>query len=231
MHHDFSRLKILVVDDQQLVRNLVCQSLRGMGVKPDNLSQASDGSLGLRLLDVRPIDLVICDIEMSPINGLDLLKDLRCGRTMAASNLPFVFLSGHADRGNVVLAARFHVDGFIVKPPKPLDVEKAIDSALSRPRPQIDPFFYLGIATGTEHDKQQASSLLLQERGPVIAAIHPLESIQPGAQLARDLRTQSGHLLLQRGARLTANQLAALRDFRDRYGVSELAIVTEKRIA
>ena len=51
-----------------------------------------------------------------------------------------------------------------------------------------------------------------------------LHSAKPGSVLAEDLRSKSGHLLLPRGASISANQLAVLRNFSDRYGVHQLVI-------
>jgi DNA-binding NarL/FixJ family response regulator len=100
-----AKLKILVVDDQSLVRMLVSQSLQAMGIRAENISQAPD-STAMRTLDMRMVDLVLCDVEMKPMNGLDLLKELRCGHTANVSNLPFIILSGHADRSNVTVAVQ-----------------------------------------------------------------------------------------------------------------------------
>lgn len=228
MSFDVSKLSILIVDDQSLVRTLISQTLQTMGFKLDQIYQAADGTTGMRTLDLRMMNLVLCDVEMQPMNGLDLLKMVRCGHTNNPSNIPFLFLSGHADRSNVVTAVKLHADGFIVKPPKPADVEKAIHSALTRPRPEIDPFSYYHVSTGTEFDKKVFATLFetAQEEekdtneGPPLA----LKQIRPGAILAKDLYSHTGHLLLPRGSSITANQLSVLKEFSNRYGVSVIHI-------
>lgn len=227
MSNELEKLKILVVDDQSLVRTLVSQSLQSMGIRAENISQAPDGSTAMRTLDMRMVDLVLCDVEMKPMNGLDLLKELRCGHTMNASNLPFIILSGHADRGNVTVAVQLHADGFVVKPPKPVDVEKAISQALRRSRPEVDPFSYYGVDTGTDYDKKVFRRLF--EPRPEDLPDGPNETVtvnsaKPGAVLAEDLFSKSGHLLLPRGASISANQLAVLRNYSDRYGVHQLVV-------
>ena len=130
---------------------------------------------------------MLCDVQMTPMNGMDLLKELRCGHTMNPSNLPFVFLSGHADRSNVVLASQLHADGFVVKPPKPADVEKAIVAAMQRKRPEIDPFSYYGVATGSEYDRKVFGRLFdapaLPEAPPGTAV--SLLAVKAGSVLAR----------------------------------------------
>ncbi|WP_434628132.1 response regulator [Chromobacterium sp. CV08] len=226
---DFARLRMLIVDDQTLVRTLIAQALHHMGVKQESIFQAADGTIAMRMLDIRMVDIVLCDVQMLPMNGMDLLKELRCGHTANASNLPFVFLSGHADRANVVLASQLHADGFVVKPPKPADVEKAIQAALQRPRPEIDPFAYYHVATGTDYDKKvfgrlfEVRGLVYQEEPEEHCLL--LDDVKPGAMLTRDLRNKAGHLLLPRGATISANQLAVLKNHRDRYGVSQLYVM------
>ncbi|RQO67168.1 response regulator [Aquitalea sp. FJL05] len=227
MSNELEKLKILVVDDQSLVRTLVSQSLQSMGIRAENISQAPDGSTAMRTLDMRMVDLVLCDVEMKPMNGLDLLKELRCGHTMNASNLPFIILSGHADRGNVTVAVQLHADGFVVKPPKPVDVEKAIAQALRRTRPEVDPFSYYGVDTGTDYDKKVFRRLF--EPRPEDLPDGPNETVtvnsaKPGSVLAEDLFSKGGHLLLPRGASISANQLAVLRNYSDRYGVQQLVV-------
>ncbi|WP_293766097.1 response regulator [uncultured Aquitalea sp.] len=227
MSIELGKLKVLVVDDQSLVRTLVSQALVSMGVKADLISQAPDGSTAMRVLGMRQVDLVLCDVEMQPMNGMDLLKEIRCAHTANPSNLPFIFLSGHADRNNIEVALKLNVDGFVVKPPKPVDVEKAIGLAMKRTRPDIDPFRYYEVDTGTDYDHKVFRRLFeMREQGEEAAQQETvtLLSARADSVLAADLRSKSGHLLLPRGAVISANQLAVLKDFSDRYGVTELII-------
>ncbi|WP_252346230.1 MULTISPECIES: response regulator [unclassified Paludibacterium] len=228
---DLPHARILVVDDQLLVRTLVGQVLRSFGVVPDNILQATDGNHALHVLAVRKADLVLCDMQMSPVNGMDLLKMLRCAATPQSPDLPFVFLSAHPDRSNILLAAKLHADGFIIKPPKPNDIEKNLQAALSRPRPAIDPFSYFAIATGSEYDsltferpmvpKQSQDLTQLLERYLRPCA---LAEARPGDMLARPLLDQAGRELLDRGVRLSAQHLDVLQRFQSVYGIASLAI-------
>ena len=232
MSVDFSRLRALIVDDQMLVRTLVAQALRGMGFAPENLSQAVDGSFAKRTLEAKPIDIVLCDVQMEPMNGLDVLKDLRCGRTGNPPNLPFVFLSGHPEKSNIVIAAQLHADGFIIKPPKPVDMDKTLRLALTRPRPDIDPFSYYKVATGTAFDRHVFGELVTQASLPLDEDDMPmlrlgLAAVKPGSRLARNLYNKTGQLLLLRGSEITRTQLRVLRQFPERFGVDAIEISCE----
>ena len=231
MSIDFSTLRILIIDDQLLVRSLISQTLRTLGFKPDAISQASDGNTTLRVLEMRMVDLILCDVQMDPINGVDLLKEVRCARTPNAANLPFVFLSGHPERSTIMLAAQLHADGFIVKPPTPSDIEKSIESAMRRPRPTIDPFHYLTIVTGSEYDArnferpnvppQSVDLDLLLDR---FKASTPLAEVLPNAILAHYLHATDGRLLVPRGVKITQTQLNMLKKCQPQYGVESIDI-------
>jgi response regulator of citrate/malate metabolism len=161
----------------------------------------------MRTLDMRMVDLVLCDVEMKPMNGLDLLKELRCGHTANASNLPFIILSGHADRSNVTVAVKLHADGFVVKPPKPADVEKAITQALKRARPEVDPFSYYSVDTGTDYDKRCSVACSNRGRGFARCAgeVVTIHSAKPGSVLAADLRSRAGICCCRRAPYLPTN--------------------------
>ncbi|MDC7717768.1 response regulator [Vogesella sp. DC21W] len=229
MTMDFSRLKILVVDDQMLVRSLLTQSLKAMGVQPDHIYQAVDGATAKRALDGKPVDIVLCDLQMEPMNGMDLLKEIRCGRTMNPPNMPFVFLSGYAEKHNIVLAAQLHADGFVIKPPKPAELEKNISAAMARARPEPDPFAYYTIPTGSAHDKfvfgeqLQAAARKMDEDGHPVETL-ALKEVKAGRILGEDLYNKTGQLLLQRGSELTITQLRVLVNYPDRFGVQKVVL-------
>ncbi|MBV8045887.1 MAG: response regulator [Paludibacterium sp.] len=231
MSVDLSNIKVLVVDDQLLVRTLISQVLRNFGMKSEFIFQATDGNNALHVLAARHVDIILCDMQMAPVNGMDLLKEIRCARTSNAPDLPFVFLSGHPERNNILMASKLHADGFVIKPPKPNDIEKNLLTALERPRPAVDPFAYLSIATGTEYDArnyerqtvpQQSHDLdILLERFLVDKDV---KAAAPGDILSKDLFASDGRLLLQRGVKLQKVQLDILAKHQALYGVHTLPI-------
>jgi len=238
---EYGKYSILVVDDQTLVRSLIVQVLKGLGFTTEHIHQAVDGMGALRSLNTRPLDVVLCDISMEPVGGLDLLKEVRMGRPhLSPSNIPFIFLSGHAERQNVQLAAQLHADGFVVKPPKPVDIEKALETAFSRPRPEPAPFRYAAVVTGTEYDRSYGFRLgacgfeLTQTKdlpSADEAVLVPIEQAQADALLLADLISPTGHPLLTRGKRITAAQLRTLRNNVDVYGIQHLLIMDESPVA
>jgi two-component system, OmpR family, response regulator len=223
--------KFLVVDDQLLVRTLISQVLHSFGLPPDHILQATDGQHALRVLSARRVDLVLCDMQMSPVNGMDLLKAIRCGRTANSPDLPFVFLSGHPEKSTILTAARFHADGFIVKPPKPSDIEKSLIAALNRPRPDIDPFAYIGIETGTEYDRSGYARVAAPEPSPELNILlerflvpYDVAAISVGDILAKNLTDRGGRTLLACGIKLQAFQVETLQKFQALYGITQVPV-------
>ncbi|XGC79651.1 response regulator [Bdellovibrio bacteriovorus] len=109
--------RILVIDDMPSIRDLVKNTLKGMGFK--NILEAGDGEEGLKILLQNnsagsSIQLVISDWNMPKMKGLELLKQVRA--TAEWSNLPFVLLTSESERDQVTEAVLAGVSQYIVKP-------------------------------------------------------------------------------------------------------------------
>jgi DNA-binding NtrC family response regulator len=90
---------ILVIDDHNSIRMLLRTVLEGAG---HEVMEASNGRLGLAAYRERPADLVITDIHMPEMNGLDLILEL----TRAFLNVKVIAISGAHDTENVLDAAK-----------------------------------------------------------------------------------------------------------------------------
>ena len=91
--------RILVIDDQELLRKLLHTVLEGAG---HEVTEAPNGRLGLAAYQERPADLVITDIVMPEMNGLDLTLAL----TRAFLNVKVIAMSGTHDTETVLDAAK-----------------------------------------------------------------------------------------------------------------------------
>jgi|CXWL01.1.fsa_nt_gi two-component system chemotaxis response regulator CheY len=109
---DAARLRILVVDDQESMRQLLCMSLRNLGVQ--KIHQAEDGVGALAQLRARPIDLVLLDAEMPRMTGVETLTAMRADN--ALRTIPVIMVTGRADVEFVQSAARLGIDGYLIKP-------------------------------------------------------------------------------------------------------------------
>ena len=116
--------RILVIDDDLSLREMLEVLLRGAG---HEVSLAEDGLAGLAAAGKTPFDLVVSDLKMPGLNGLDLLKRLRSeGLTM-----PLILVSAFARPDMAVEAMRGGAYDFIPKPFKPHDLLAVVDSALA----------------------------------------------------------------------------------------------------
>ena len=127
---DFSKLSILVIDDQEYIRKLIVQLLKRLGC--ETVFESGDGGEGLNALNQVDVDLVLCDIKMQPIDGLDFLRKVRAGEGIKDPRVPVVFLTSDSDRGTVMAAIQSDVDGYLVKPVSPNELKAKIITVLSK---------------------------------------------------------------------------------------------------
>jgi DNA-binding response OmpR family regulator len=109
----FGPLNVLVVDDMPTIRRMLRQMLQHLGVKGD-IQEAGDGQEAWEALQERPFDLVVCDINMPRMSGLDLLRHLRA--TPQYQTTPFLMISGEVSEDIVAASAESEVDGYLLKP-------------------------------------------------------------------------------------------------------------------
>jgi two-component system, chemotaxis family, chemotaxis protein CheY len=105
-------LKILIVDDFATMRKVIRNILKQIGY--ENIVEAEDGAIGLRVLKSQKIDLVVCDWNMPNMTGLELLKAVRADGDLKET--PFLMVTAEALQENVVAAVKAGVSNYIVKP-------------------------------------------------------------------------------------------------------------------
>ena len=109
---NYERYRVLVVEDDAVVRRIILKMLQQMGFL--YLGEADEGNSALQEIAKLPPDLILCDIEMKPMDGLSFLKILRDKHGV---NCPkFIFLTGQTDLSTVNRAYELGVDSFISKP-------------------------------------------------------------------------------------------------------------------
>ncbi|SKC39962.1 response regulator transcription factor [Maledivibacter halophilus] len=101
-------IRILVVDDETEILNLLMKYLEREGY---NVDIASDGEEGLNLFRINNYDIIILDVMMPKIDGIELCKILR-----NETNIPIVMLTAKDDEIDKVLGLRIGADDYITKP-------------------------------------------------------------------------------------------------------------------
>jgi two-component system chemotaxis response regulator CheY len=125
---NFASLKVLVVDDQEFVRTIVKKMLGQLGV--GTVLEAQDGNSGLQVVIREIPDLVICDVQMRPMDGFGFIKMLRATPVVAAT--PVILLTAHTDASTVSRAKELDIGAFLAKPVLPPALKEKIVKVLSR---------------------------------------------------------------------------------------------------
>ena len=99
---------IALVDDDRNILTSVSMALEAEGFRTRSFN---DGSDALRSFTVQPVDLVILDIKMPRMDGMEVLSRIR-----NSSNVPVIFLTSKEDEVDEVLGLRMGADDYIIKP-------------------------------------------------------------------------------------------------------------------
>jgi PleD family two-component response regulator len=107
-------LTVLVVDDDRHMCSLIKTMLHQMGVKEIRL--AMDAAEAFRELKVFSSDLIICDLRMLPLDGIEFTRLVRNAKDIRNRAVPIIMLTGHSDMGSVLEALEAGVSDFLAKP-------------------------------------------------------------------------------------------------------------------
>jgi CheY-like chemotaxis protein len=125
----FEGVSILVVDDDPAIRSLVRTMLRRLRV--GTVAEAADGERGLAALaEGSRFDLVVCDWNLPGISGIELWRRVRS----AASDLPFLMVTGRDDAASIAEAAAAGIPAYIVKPFSQAELAAKLAYILARPQ-------------------------------------------------------------------------------------------------
>ena len=113
-------IQILLIEDEEPIRRVLVRILSEENEKYE-ITEADNGKDGLSLLEKKIFDLVLCDIKMPIIDGIDLLQRTRKINTL----LPFIMLTGHGNIETAVESMKLGAYDFISKPP---DLNRLINS-------------------------------------------------------------------------------------------------------
>ncbi len=127
---DLGALKVLIIDDQDFVRTIVKKLLQQIGI--GHVGEAHDGNSGVEAAELERPDVVICDVQMRPMDGFGFVKLLRAlpfGKTM-----PVVMLTAHTDAATVGRAKELDVNAFLAKPVLPPALKEKIIKVVTEAR-------------------------------------------------------------------------------------------------
>ena len=142
MDRSLERLKVLVVDDNHHMINIIKTILRGFEVK--EFFDASNAADAFQFIRNTPVDLVITDFAMDPINGCQLTKLIRTAEDSPNHFVPIIMLTAYAERSKVEQARDAGVTEFCAKPVTATELYKKVCTVINAPRSFIRTSVYFG---------------------------------------------------------------------------------------
>jgi two-component system chemotaxis response regulator CheY len=128
MGADIGKTRVLLIDDNDFILETVGAMLRDIGFR--DISQAHDGDDALRQLETANPGLIICDIAMKPMDGLQFVEALRKHVWPGAAEVPVIFMTVHTEAPIVKRAVKLGVEAYVVKPVQKKQLESRILTVL-----------------------------------------------------------------------------------------------------
>ncbi len=109
-----SEIRTLIVDDSSVMRKIVERALRQAGLDPWWCYEAGSGTEGLDVLKAKQVDLILSDINMPSMDGLEFLRQIRAQNL--APGVPVVMITTESSEEHVKQAIQAGAQGYIRKP-------------------------------------------------------------------------------------------------------------------
>jgi two-component system, OmpR family, phosphate regulon response regulator PhoB len=130
---EVSGRRVLVVDDDERVRTVVSWQLEADGFR---VSEAPDGAAALESIDRDRPDLVVLDLSLPGVGGLDVLRRVRGDEaTVRTRPLPVIVLSGRSGETDRIIGLDLGADDYLIKPFSPGELATRVRSVLRRTDP------------------------------------------------------------------------------------------------
>ena len=119
-----SQIRALIVDDSSVMRKIVERSLRQAGLDLSSVMEAGNGAEALGILDANTVDLILSDINMPVMDGLEFVRQLQTVEKLRG--VPVVMITTEGSESNVVQALSLGAKGYIRKPFTPDQVKEHV---------------------------------------------------------------------------------------------------------
>ncbi|MBU1076673.1 MAG: response regulator [Spirochaetes bacterium] len=202
--------KIIIVDDDPVITGRVGKMFEREGYK---VLTASDGAEGLKLIESEMPDLVIMDLVMPVMNGVNAIKKLKSDKNLRL--IPVIVLSGIRDLSTIVQLRKLGIMAYIGKPHQWDDLLLRSKKAMGEIKEEIIPEKK---SPGKKKDKDQ---LVMGEM--ISFTLVDVNDLKPDMVLATDLRNKANQVLLAHGTVITESIIKKL----ERMGISKVEIQAE----
>ncbi len=120
-------VNILIVDDSGTMRKIIMRGIRQAGFKVDSFQEAGDGVEGLKVLESNPVDVILSDVNMPNMNGLDFVKNVR---EKHGSSIPIIMITTEGSEDVVAQAKANGANGYLKKPFTPEKIQEVLGEHL-----------------------------------------------------------------------------------------------------
>jgi two-component system chemotaxis response regulator CheY len=119
-----SEIRALIVDDSSVMRKIVERTLRQAGIDLKEVHEAGSGVEGIEVLRSSSVDLILSDINMPSMDGLEFLRQIRAQNL--ADGVPVVMITTESSEEHVKQAIQAGAQGYIRKPFTPDQVKERV---------------------------------------------------------------------------------------------------------
>jgi len=138
----FEVLRVLIVEDNQHMRSLLRTLLNSIGIR--EVHEAGNGAVALEVLRDKKCDLLLSDLAMKPMDGLDLTREIRQSARSANPFMPIIMITGYTEKHRVEAARDAGVTEFLAKPITAQSLFARIAEIVERPRAFVRCGTYFG---------------------------------------------------------------------------------------
>ncbi len=124
------KIRALIVDDSSVMRKIVERSLRQAGIELEKVTEASNGAEALAAMHDNVVDLILCDINMPVMDGLEFVREV--SKLESAKGVPIVMITTEGSETHVVQALTAGARGYIRKPFTPDQVKAHVLPVLGK---------------------------------------------------------------------------------------------------
>lgn len=142
MAYDLSQLSVLVGDEDSFVLSMTRSLLNGFGIT--NIRLVTDSHLVLDELFGDPVDVLLVDWNLAPMNGIELTRYVRNDPESPNRYLPVIIMTGHTELSTVIQARDTGVNEILAKPMSVRSMYQRLLSVMERPRPFVRSATYFG---------------------------------------------------------------------------------------
>ena len=176
----FSDARILVVDDSKMIRMGILRALRLLGLVL--IEEASNGREALNRIASEPFDLMLLDIEMPEMNGMQVLEEMRTHDLIR--NLPVIVISGGLDSADAVHCIELGAEDYLPKPFSPVLLRARLTTTLEKKRLR-------DLDKQRMHELEQLTNDLKQANHEIHNAYTGAEQARKQAEVSRVFAEQS----------------------------------------